>query len=86
MDGNIMTSEEIADGVSCGYDGLSNEHFKFADKNLFVYLSLIFNAMLLHGHVPEKFMLTLIAPIITNKKGCVTDCDNYRPIAITTVA
>ena len=30
-------------------------------------------------------METIIVPIIKNKKGLITDKDNYRPIAITSV-
>ena len=73
-------------GKSCGVDGLSSEHFKFADDKLCILLKLVFNCMFLHGHLPKDFMNTLIVPIVKNKKGNISDSDNYRPIALTNVA
>ena len=46
-------------------------------------LSLIFNAMFLHGHVPESFMDTIIIPLVKDKKESLQSSDNYRPIALT---
>ena len=42
--------------------------------------------MLLYSHVPTEFSNTILVPIIKDKKGNITDPDNYRPITITTVA
>ena len=78
--------KDLKKGSSCGLDHLSAEHFKYADSKLYVLLSLVFNTMLIHAHLPHKFMSTLIVPILKNKKGCITDSDNYRPIAIATIA
>ncbi len=41
--------------------------------------------MVLHGYFPDELMSTVIIPIVKNKKGNITDMDNYRPIAITTI-
>ena len=78
--------KDLKKGKSAGLDHLSSEHFKFASDRLYVLLSIVFNSMLLHGHLPSIFMDTLIIPIVKNKKGDVTDGDNYRPIAITSIA
>jgi hemolysin-activating ACP:hemolysin acyltransferase len=43
------------------------------------------NAMLIHGHLPSTFMETVILPVIKNKRGDITNKDNYRPIAITNI-
>ena len=89
---NRITPGEILDafnnlklGKSPGLDGLYAEHFKFASDKLSVLLSILINAMLIHGHLPSKFMETVILPIIKNKRGDITNKDNYRPIAITNV-
>ena len=48
-------------------------------------LRIIFNAMFSHGYLPSKLMETIIIPIFKDKKGLVTDKDNYRPVAVTSV-
>ena len=73
-------------GKSPGLDHLQGEHFKYADDTLYCLLCMIFNSMLSHGHLPSNFMQTIIVPILKDKKGVITDKDNYRPIAITSVA
>jgi endonuclease/exonuclease/phosphatase family metal-dependent hydrolase len=73
-------------GKACGLDALSAEHFRYACKRLIVLLSLCFNTMLLHCHVPKIFSDTVLVPILKDKNGNITDLDNYRPIAITSVA
>ena len=69
-----------------GLDSLSGEHFKFACHKLNVLLCLIFNCMISHGHVPSVFSDTILVPIIKDKKGNISDVNNYRPIALTSVA
>ena len=73
-------------GKASGLDTLSAEHFRYASNRISVLLSLCFNAMLIHSYVPKAFSDTVLVPIIKNKKGDITDIDNYRPIAITSVA
>ena len=84
------TSDEVYDailslkkGKAMGPDGLSAEHLLYASPTVAVYLCFIFNAMLLHGHLPNDFMKTVLISILKDKKGLITDKDNYRPIAIT---
>ena len=73
-------------GKSAGIDNLQSEHFKHADLSLSCLLSMICNAMFSHGYVPSILMETIIFPFIKDKKGLVTDKNNYRPIAITSIA
>ena len=39
----------------------------------------------IHGFLPDAIMITIIAPIIKNKAGDLSD-NNYRPIALATIA
>ena len=66
-----------------GRDNLQGEHLLYAHDKLSVMLSLIFNAMFLHAHVPESFMDTIIIPLVKDKKESLQSSDNYRPIALT---
>lgn len=78
--------KDLKSGKSAGLDNLTSEHFKYASDKLYVLLCLVINSMLTHGFLPSKFMDTLLIPIVKDKKGNITDGDNYRPIAITCVA
>ena len=77
----IGVKNAIADlklGKASGLDTLSAEHFRYASNRISVLLSLCFNAMLIHSYVPKAFSDTVLVPIIKNKKGDITDIDNYR--------
>ena len=73
---------KVKKGKASGADGIAAEHFIFADPVVCVYLSLLFNCMLLHGHLPSSFMFSTIVPIVKNKTGDTTSKNNYRPVAI----
>ena len=75
--------KDIKMGKTCGIDGIYGEHFKYASDKIQVLLSLLFNAMVIHGYMPENMMDTIITPLVKDKKGDLTDGDNYRPLAIT---
>ena len=72
-------------GKAPGLDNVSNEHFKYANEKLYVFMSLLYSSLLIHGFLPDSMMVTVIAPIIKNKAGNLSD-NNYRPIALATVA
>jgi len=72
-------------GKAGDLDGLSGEHYKFADVRINYLLSLLFNSMFSHSYLPNSLMQTVIVPIIKDKRGDVTDKDNYRPIALTCI-
>jgi len=82
----IRAVGDLSPGKACGLDTLTAEHFKYANRRLVVLLSLCFNSMLVHGYVPKRFSDSILVPILKDKKGDITDVDNYRPIAITSVA
>ena len=88
----VFTSSEIAsivkdlkNGKACGKDGLQAEHLKYASSKVAVLLTLLFNSMVLHGHLSQNLMETTLIPILKDKKGDISSKDNYRPIAITSV-
>ena len=77
---------KLKSGKSAGVDGIQSEHLKYCDEKINLYFCNLFNCMLKHGFLPDTFMKTIIVPIIKDKRGDVTDKDNYRPIALTTIA
>lgn len=74
--------KRINKGKACGLDGIAAEHFIFAHPIIHVLLSMLFNCMLIHGHLPKSFMLSAIVPIVKNKTGDTMSKNNYRPVAI----
>ncbi len=88
-----FTTEEIDQAIrtlkkdrAAGPDILQAEHFIFAHPIISEKLAQCFNAMLLHAYIPSDFMLSHIIPIVKDKRGLLTDKDNYRPIAIVTIS
>ena len=77
--------KDMKSGKSAGIDGLQSEHVKHADASLSCLLSMLFNSIFNHGYLPKNIIHSIIVPIIKDKKGIVTNKDNYRPIAITSV-
>ena len=69
-------------GKSSGPDGISAESLKFSYSWLYVLLSLCFSLCLTHGYLPKSVMETTIVPIVKNKCGNLSNCNNYRLIAI----
>ena len=45
-------------------------------------LKTLFNAMLMHGHVPRQFQRGTIVPIVKDQQGDKSDLNNYRGITI----
>lgn len=77
--------KNVKNGKTCGLDSIYGEHLKFAHNRLHVLLSLLFNAIVIHGYIPLEFMDTLLVPLIKDKNGNLSDKNNYRPLAITCI-
>ena len=78
--------DKLKSGKACGNDGLSAEHFVHSDRRITILLSIFYNKVISHGHLPDDFMKTIIIPLITNKSGDTNNVNNYRSIALVTVA
>ena len=92
-DNCMFTAIEVTDaikllktGKAAGADGLSSEHYKYADHRLAVLMSIFFQCAVTHGYFPSDFMNSTIVPLIKNKSGDITDKNNYRPIALSTMS
>jgi len=42
--------------------------------------------MILHSNVSERLLDTILISLVKDKKGNISECDNYNPIAITCVS
>lgn len=82
----VGAMKQLKKGKSPGLDGVSSEHFIYAHDKVAVLSCLLFNSMLAHGYLPANLMSTIVIPLIKDKKGDITDHNNYRPIALTCVS
>ena len=80
-----LSMKHVKSGKSPGMDGLYGEHFKHAHDKLYALLALLYNAIIIHGFLPDKIMDTLLVPLVKDKRGCLTKSDNYRPLALTCI-
>ena len=77
--------KELGLNKSCGIDGITAEHLKYASERLPHLLSLAFTGFFIHGFLPESMISVLIVPVIKDKAGAINSKDNYRPIALASI-
>ena len=77
--------KSLDNGKACGSDNIFPEHLKLGGNRIAISLSLCFNAFIVHGFLPDSLMNTVIVPVIKNKSGDVSDTNNYRPIALSSI-
>ena len=73
----------LPNGKSSGLDGLKHAH-----PLLCLLLSICFTSICLkfkHCYMPQSMINSMIIPIIKNKSGDITDKNNYRPIALSSI-
>ena len=87
-----VENSEIADAINsldlnktCGLDGIQAEHLKYSSMKIIPMLSMCFSSFFVHGFLPNTLMSVILVPVIKNKSGNVSSCDNYRPIALASV-
>jgi len=76
---------QLTKGKSAGMDGLNGESLKHADPLLPLLLSLCFTCMFKHSYLPTDMLSSIIIPLVKNKSGDLSDKNNYRPIALSSI-
>ena len=77
--------KELGLNKSCGLDGVSAEHLKYASDRLPHLLGLCITGFFIHGFLPDSMLSVLIVPVIKDKAGNINSKDNYRPIALASI-
>lgn len=54
-------------GKACGCDDLAPEHLVYSQPSIILHLKRLFNIMLKHGYVPDKFGIGIIVPLIKDR-------------------
>ena len=85
-----ISVKEVKDAINLLKSGkkeencLYSDHFKAGSHRLIVTITLLFNCMLVHGIVPDEFLLGTMIPLIKNPRGNKQSSDNYRSLTIGT--
>ena len=89
---HIMHYNEVCDAIDHlklhkqeGKCGLSSEFFINAPHVLYVHISMLITAMLVHGHSPSMLTKSTIRPIIKGTNVKKNDSANYRAISLSSI-
>ena len=66
---------------ACGPDKISNRFIKLSVESLYLPLTCLFNKSLYDSTFPKSWKEASVFPL--HKKGSVNECQNYRPVALT---
>ena len=77
--------KSLKNGKSDGQSGLFSDHFINGTAKLNIYLTFLFNVMLVHGFVPDSMLLGTLIPIPKNKRKSLNDSNNYRGITLSSI-
>ena len=87
-----ITVSEVFDAVcrlkpnkSDGNIGLSSDYFVHACTDFYEHVALLFSGLLIHGFVPEMMLCSTVIPIPKGKQCNITNSDNYRGIALSSI-
>lgn len=78
----ILAIGDQKTGKAPGPDGINMEALKHSGNRLKLYLSILFNLLMLYGYVPDAFHQATIIPLVKCKSGDLSDVNNYRAIAL----
>jgi exonuclease III len=77
--------QKLSLGKAAGVDGLTAEHIVWSHKISTVYLTLLFNACLLRGYIPDAFGVGVIFPLLKSNEMNPTVSNNYRGITVSCI-
>ena len=56
-----------------------------AGNDCYVHFALLFNAIVVHGNLPDNFLYSTIIPILKGRNANSCDSSNYRGIALSSI-
>ena len=77
--------KDFSNRKSTGLDGLNGESLKYADPLLCLLLFICYICMFKHSYMPQSMINSIIVPFVKNKCGNLTDKNNCRPIALSSI-
>ena len=64
---------------------LQPEHALYAGNALVYTLTYFFNLRIIHGFEPVSFSSSVIVPVVKDRNGDASKCNNYRPVPLLTI-
>ena len=77
--------KKLKPGKSDGSQRLYTNHLKLASRTLHSYLATAFTALLMHGVIPPDFEASTLIPIPKCANKSLSNSENYRAIAMSSV-
>ncbi len=78
--GNCMS--KLKKNKSDGDKGFNSNHLLYGGQRIKVILSLLFNAMLIHGYYPSELLKSTIVSLPKDRTASLSNSDNYRGISL----
>jgi hypothetical protein len=85
VDDVVSAIKRLKLGKSDGEEGLNSDHIINGPHLLYVFLTIIFNCMLIHGVSPDSMIIGTMVPIPKCKTKQLCCSDNYRAITLSSV-
>ena len=87
FDSNNVTKavREMKSGKSDGYDGLTSDYIINCTPLMIGYITNLFNCIIRHGCIPSSFCISTLVPIPKSKLNSLSDSNNYRAIALSSL-
>ena len=73
---------KLKSGKADGNIGFCSDHIINSSKKCQIYISLLFNSMLMHGYCPGDLLISNIVSIPKNPQGSLSSSENYRGISL----
>jgi hypothetical protein len=77
--------QRLKNGKDDGNVGLSSDYFIEAGDDLAVHIAMMFSAILVHGFVPDDFLVSTVVPLPKGHNANLSDSTNYRGIALSSI-
>ena len=82
---SIDDVKKLKSGKSGGSSGIMSDCYVRGTDLLYNYITLLFNCMLVHGVVPEDFIVSILVPIPKGPRVDARNSDNYRAVELSSV-
>ena len=77
--------KKLRAGKSGGISAVTSDCFIHGTDSLYAFIAMLFNAMLLHGTIPNYFLVSILIPIPKGSRVDVRKTQNYRAIALSSI-